>query len=474
VGITKNFADKRKPRELNWDLLAAVFISLGVTVIFSGFNRPLWIDEYLHFALAGIPWSQTLDIMASTNSNINHGQTFFYQVLSVGLLNVFGAGTFGLRALAWLATLVTLLTAFSFLRMFAVGPALKLLFVSVLILIPYFSFEMGNGRSYIVLIATTAIAALGLFASVAPEQPSRGVKTLFAVGVVVGALNHPYFPVVLVSLALALFLVRYLLRKEGLIVFIREMRFELIFSTLSGLLSIATGLLTWMRGSQDFSNMDPFQSFKKFGLPIGVDEFVVASWALLLFTLVTVAVAFWQSKSRTLDPKLAVGVSFIILGLGLSLLFSWISLWRNYWIIPRQWLPGAFLFFLGVILVVAYLLAKHNQQRGKTRRIVAASGTWVVVILFGIGVGRGVMEIHQNSVFWQELSSNQLEVETVDGNRFGVMAGNLNIKCGGPVWKEHARYYGPESSQELVPVFLSRYESCNTAPKEDTPNDVGN
>jgi hypothetical protein len=137
-------------------------------------------------------------------------------------------------------------------------------------------------------------------------------------------------------------------------------------------------------------------------------------------------------------------------------------------------LPGAFLFFLGVILVVAYLLAKHNQQRSKTRRILAASGTWVVVILFGIGVGRGVMEIHQNSVFWQELSSNQLVLEAVAGNRFGVLAGNLNIKCGGPVWKEHARYYGPESSQELVSVFLSRYESCNTAPKEATPNDVGN
>jgi len=471
VGIKK---DQGTPRELRWDALAAMFISVGVTAIFSGLNRPLWIDEYLHFALAGIPWSQTLEVMVATNSNINHGQTFFYQIFSVGLLNAFGAGTFGLRALAWLATLITFLTAFSFLRIFAVGPSLRLLFVSTLILIPYFSFEMGNGRSYIVLIATTSIAALGLFSSVAHEQPLRGIKTLFAVGVVVGALNHPYFPVVLLSLALALFLVRYLLRKESLFSFLRDMRFELSFSILSGMVSIGAGLLTWMRGSQDFSGLDPFKSFKKFGLPIGVDEFVVASWALLLFAFATVYVAFWRSKSRPLDPKLAVGVSFIILGLGLSLLFSWISLWRNYWIIPRQWLPGAFLFFLGIILLMAYFLAKHNLNDGKTRRIVLASGTWVVVILFGIGVGRGIVEVRENTVFWRELSSDQLQVEAIEGNGFGVLAGNLNIKCGGPVWVEHSRYYETESFQELLPVFLSRYESCNKTPKEGPRNDVPN
>jgi hypothetical protein len=87
VGIKK---DQGTPRELRWDALATMFISVGVTAIFSGLNRPLWIDEYLHFALAGIPWSQTLEVMVATNSNINHGQTFFYQIFSVGLLNAFG------------------------------------------------------------------------------------------------------------------------------------------------------------------------------------------------------------------------------------------------------------------------------------------------------------------------------------------------------------------------------------------------
>jgi hypothetical protein len=441
-----------------WDseFWIAFAVALVVVFVFSGFNRPLWIDEYLHFALAGLSFDQALDMMYATNSNVNHGQTWFYQVVSVGLLHVFGAGTLGLRALSWFATLVTLLSAFLLFRIFSVRPILQFLFLAGVVLIPTISFELGNSRSYILVLMTTALSTLGLFSTIVPVRMPKYTKLLFTIGVIVGALNHPYFPVVLLTLLVTLFLTRKLAFGEKVIATLEAVRFYVGVSFLSGLLSIFVGLFTWMRGSPDFDRMDPF-----YWLPIGIEIFVGSS---LLFFIGTAGMLFFsirRCKNRLLSPQLAAGLPLIVAGTGLSLLFSWISLIRNYWILPRQWLPGILLVLFGVILVAAHFLLINRPTSHNSKFMAARLGTLAVMTLVAIGISREIVQIQNNRGYWDELGLENLQASLGDPGEFYTIAGNLNIKCGGSVWQDHARFYEPMNSTKLaLPKFTELYESC--------------
>ncbi len=441
-----------------WDseFWIAFAISLVVVFVFSGFNRPLWIDEYLHFAIAGVSFDQAFDIMYLTNTDVNHGQTWFYQIASIELLHLFGAGTLGLRSLSWIASLVTLLSAYLLFRTFSVKPILQILFLAGVVLVPTISFELGNSRSYVVLLMSTALSTLALFTTMAPSRVPQHVKLLFTVGVTVGSLNHPYFAATLLTLLAAVFLARRLTFGENVFVTMKLMRFYVGVSLLSFMLSIFVGQLTWMRGSRDFSYMDPFD-----WLPIGLEIFIGASLLVVIGMIGSLTFYLREYRSRVLSPQLAAGLSLMIAGLSLCLLFSWISFLRNYWILPRQWLPGMLLALFGLILVAAHYLFIKTPASKAPKGKVGQLGTLVVIMLVGIGMGSEMVQIQNNKVYWNELGLKDLEA-AYGGPEFYVVAGNLNIKCGDSVWKEHAKFYDPmDNSKFLLTEFTELYLSCN-------------
>jgi hypothetical protein len=163
---------------------------------------------------------------------------------------------------------------------------------------------------------------------------------------------------------------------------------------------------------------------------------------------------------------LAVGVVLLAAGVGMSVLFSWISLVRSYWILPRQWLPGSIIALLGLALVISYIWA--NRQKRNPNQMVLRVGVAAASALFGLGILGGSMQIQANTQYWNDLRSTELRNLTDDTNQFYTLAGNLNMKCGGKVWSEHSIIYDSENDLvDLVPVFSNLFELCKKENDKD-------
>jgi hypothetical protein len=87
--------------------------------------------------------------------------------------------------------------------------------------------------------------------------------------------------------------------------------------------------------------------------------------------------------------------------------------------------------------------------------------TVFVIILFVTGISRQILEVHKNQSYWEYLDADSLVSLTGNLNTFYTAAGNLNIKCGGSVWAEHARFYEVKHDPNLMlPVFTKLYDTC--------------
>ena len=453
---------KKKQAIVNLDFALSIILASIVTITFSGFNRPIWGDEYLHFSLAGLPWSEIFQVIQETNSNENHGQTWFHQILSISLLKIFGAGTIGLRLISWIATFVTLIASLNLLKLFSVTWALKLAFLSTVILFTPIAFEMGNSRSYILVIMSTALISLGLFSTIPLGRAKTLYKLVFAAGVVIGSVSHPYFPVILCALVFGAIIVNQHISKESVTWTLRKLRFFMVFSILGVFLSVVVGLFTWLRGGPEFPEFDPFQ-----WLPIGEQVFVFST---IMFIALAVVSSFLFFKARHpvfkarhpvfSDPVFAVGYILIITGIGLSLFFSWVSFIRNYWILPRQWLPGVLIFFIGGIILLAFFVPKFKAK--KSTSLLTPIGYAASIAVFVSGIFVGIQEVNRNVEFWVDLTSQSLIYTTGKGIAFFEAAGNLNIQCGGPVWPEHSKIYNAKVTDELLIFeFEKRYSMCS-------------
>jgi len=451
-GWSKFFGPKMNRRAFrSTEEIFVIIVGACLTAIFSGLNRPLWVDEFLHFSLAGQPWSEVWSYIVLTSDTVNHGQTWFYQVISIFLLDVFGASFLGLRLVSWIATFSLLVSTYYFLRLFSVPMGLRLFVGGIVLANSYFSFEMGNGRAYILLVATTALTAYSLFSLLSPEKTRFSSKTFFGTVVTVGALNHPYFPVILGALVVGFLFTKGALRDEPLGAAFWSIRIQLGLTVASGLLSIVVGQLTWMRGSRDFASFDPFKAFKNFGLDVGVSEVFGLT---VIFVLVGVLLLFWVvrvSRNSSLEPRLLIGLVFVLAGIGLSLFFTWISIWRNYWIFPRQWLAGAFLVFIGFAILAAVLLAYVANKKPRVVVMIGTGIVWVAALtMIAFASGRELYIAEQNRAWWDSLSSHSLATAEEDGYRFWDIAGNLNVKCGGRIWPELANFYDTSYSSEIA------------------------
>jgi hypothetical protein len=98
-------------------------------------------------------------------------------------------------------------------------------------------------------------------------------------------------------------------------------------------------------------------------------------------------------------------------------------------------------------------------------------GTLVVSILLAMGAGRDFIEIQNNRNFWNELGLYSLQESYDNGSDFYTLAGKLNIKCGGTVWKDHAIFYETVETDETPELALAKfnelYISCEGASPEN-------
>src|SRR5580704_8044790 len=91
--VAKNSAHASPSRPHARLNLIAVAFACVIAVIFEGdFTRPIWIDEFVQFAFGSLSSTgEALNLIFTTVTGVNRGQTGVYFLLDYWLLHIFGA-----------------------------------------------------------------------------------------------------------------------------------------------------------------------------------------------------------------------------------------------------------------------------------------------------------------------------------------------------------------------------------------------
>ena len=150
-------AHRRLWAELGLWVLGAVILFL-----YSGIWRPIWFDEFLHFAMGGMTWEYALKTVDYTTIEVNHGQTGVYMLLDWLLLQAFGASAVALRLPSLLAAALLLAAAVTFLRRRGFGYGWQYLVLLALAAHTALIWFTGEARPYMPL-AAAGVAVLAYY-----------------------------------------------------------------------------------------------------------------------------------------------------------------------------------------------------------------------------------------------------------------------------------------------------------------------
>ena len=432
-------------------------VALLLAALFSGFNRPIWIDEFLHFALAGVSWQEIFAVIQDTSGNINHGQTWAAQVASLASLKTFGASELALRFPTLIANALAVFASIRILAMLGVPPIFHIGLLGVITAIGEFEFQMGNARPYMPLLMFTVLTLWTLVELTVRRRLRRLHLVLFPLAVVAGAASHPYFPAVLITLLGGFFVLELITTNDGFGAVAMRYRFVSLWSASGVVTSIAIGSYTWLRGSPEFPGMDPFSWFP---LGLGLQGFVLLSVAFAGSSVIMATQLRRLRDMRCIDRAGWVGLLLLFVGPALALIFSWISLARGYWILARQWLPGALLFFLGATILGSIVFRLVSAKlASRSRHLLEMGSLACVLLVIGYSVSNEVEEIEANHAYWEALDPADLMTSSDRASSF-VVAANLNMKCGGPVWTELSSYYADLEFPDWQSLLSERGRNC--------------
>lgn len=343
-----------RPWSWCFTVATAIVASLFILAAYSSWNRPIWIDEFLHYALGS--HRSTAEAWASITATIpvfNHGQTGIYMLVDYWLLHAFGADAHILRLPSYCAA------AFMFFS--AVQIALRLRFNagwSLLLLGAFFCQTnlmsyAGEARPYMPLAAAT-VGTLAFYLVPCSE------RTLFSricggISLCMGVLFHPFYPVYWLSLALFTFFLHSasVTWRTFVPAFVRHCDAWLSIPLSIGCLILAK--FTWLLGSPTFG-MDPFQWIKADGIfvtftRISHVEFLGPAYLIapISLGLGLLAVLTPPLRRSPVFKKLGPPLLLLAVALLLSLFVSVLAYRRHYWILPRQWVASMALCPIAII-----------------------------------------------------------------------------------------------------------------------------
>ncbi len=446
-------------------VLVSIPISAYILTVYSSFTRPIWIDEFLHYALGS--HRSTADAwqsISATLPNLNHGQTGIHMLLDFWLLHYFGASAFVLR--------LPSLIAAAFLLFSMVQIALRLRFNlgwTLLLLAAIFTqqslmYFAGEARPYILLAA--AVTGTLAFYLTPVEQRARWNRVCGAIAIFIGVLFHPYFPVYWLALAVYTWAIHAqpFTARSILPDFIRHC--DAWLSIPAAIVCLVLAKYTWMSGSPDF-HMDPFHYLRNDRNNGFLSTFIVLHFEFLrqayLYIVASVAlglgllVAVLPTNGRSaVCLRLVPPLALLALALGMSLFFSAISYFREYWILPRQWVASMALCCLGVIWLAREITASLPPKFHLLARPMTGIVGFFVLFLC-------VIPVHQKkasdvNAVWQTVihgpppkaSAAPPTTDTVQtsyqakNNDEWVRLANENIASGGSVWPVFRNYYRPD------------------------------
>lgn len=425
-------------------------LSLGVVVLvaYSSYRKPLWYDEFVHFALGGLSAADAFQVFIATTDSVNHGQTGVYIMLDWLLLQVFGPSTFALRLPSLVAAAGLLAAGVWFLRLKGCSRGWQALGLVALASQTLLMFHTGDARPYMPLAAST-VGMLTYYSVPLGQRSSGPIRALGVISLLGGALMHAYFPLML---TLVVGYTAWLAIRAG------ELRFSapevarflnpaLFLSAAVAYLAI--GQVSWLRASPDF-DLDPY-----FWL-VGPGETVVALLghhlefliglpvALLLTVLASISVKVMPQRADLLGP-----LALLAAGLLSSTATTLLSIVRSYWVFPRQWVAGIALVALAIVWLFSVIHQASERQPSLVLRAPTVVFRAVVVAALLLAMVEQARLLASYRVQWESIDSLPSDRATPEMPPEGAMdvewvrVANINIKTGGRVWPSLAEYYTP-------------------------------
>lgn len=436
-------------------------LAVAALVLNSATGRPIWVDEYVHFALAAEPTTaDALDMLRQTlgQGSISHGQTGTYMLLDYWLLSLAGADALALRLPSILSAALMFAAAILLFRRLGLSIGWQLAVVLALCgqhLLMYFAQE---ARPYLPLAA--AATAMLAYYMLRPARPrSRGVLALGIAAMLLGVLMHPYFALYWPAMLLVAW-VHHLDstgQRPSLLALVRFANPGLVAAGVA--IFLLLGLATWMPGQGRFA-YDPFEWMKS---PTLAEHFLAYShWqfvmprldlAIGLTVVAVVGPALLPGTRRAALRGLLPPALLILVALGLSVMVSWLS-WRvNYWILPRQWVGSVPLTAIGLVWLWAEAARLWAGLWRGLGWLACGMALWIV--------SAQALALRENRMREARAQAESLPARLAESgcatldpaaieappgrppanNDQWVALANRNILCGGPVWPVYRIYY---------------------------------
>jgi hypothetical protein len=425
--------------------------ALGAVILFlySSLWRPIWFDEFLHYAMGGMTLDYALKTIDYTTIETNHGQTGVYMLLDYLLMQVFGASAVALRLPSLIAAAVMLGAAVTFLRLRGFGFAWRYLALIAFAGHAFLMYFSGEARPYMALAGST-VAALAYYQYDVADRRRVWPIALGVFGICVGALMHPYIVYLLV---LILPFSVWMAVRDGRVQWqVRDVvRFlNPVLLAVGAALFVAVGLLTYLRRVARF-DYDPLEWMGKswaltvekafsdhFGNPTNAWFWLVA---VALVTLIALAVSRFTC-SRSILPPLVL----ILIGVVSSISVSVVSIMRTYWIFDRQWVAGMALVTLGSVWFFAELLRDARVRRSTVLAVPAYVFITLTLVSGAFTLLNQATAMNDARVAYQQFTEetrtmDELRPTQVNDDNAFIYAANVNVARGGPVWPMFVDWY---------------------------------
>jgi hypothetical protein len=432
--------------------IAILILCLLLMGLYAPIGKPIWIDEFLHFALGSYTSiKDAIRVIHKTIVEINHGQTGVYMLADYLLLKMFGASLWALRAPSLLSGALLLIAALSFLRTKGVGTggqiALLIAYAGQINLMNY----MGEARPYMPL-AAAVVGVLAYYANSIEQRGNISIKLLGWVSVILGTLMHPYFCLYWYALIIFSY-INWLKDNERPIKIKEFITFSNLRLIVAGtFIALAVGSLSWLRERTISFEFDPFQWITQ-GLWVEFTTF--SHFAFIPNARIYIAIALIMPIIYIAGPKrikssiepLLGPAMLMILALSISILLGYLSYVQNYWILHRQWIASEALVPISLAWGCAVIIQKISVKYLWVKKYV-----WMILIGY---IMHSVMPIVLPKLSTQFSVLKTIQAENAErpiqqersinipqNNDEWVRLANENVLEGKDVWEVFQRFYG--------------------------------
>lgn len=428
-------------------------LSCALIIAYASIGRPLWIDEFLHFAFAGFRSTVSAwHAIRHSIGSINFGQTGIYMLLDYWLLKAFGANLLALRLPSILSAWLMLWGGLEFLRRRRYQAIWQFNLIVCYLGQATLMYYTGEARPYMAL-AGASVGAFTYYVLTPEERRSRSVRILGWLSILWGAAIHPYFAFYWLSLFAFGYLIAVYEERTKFSWKAAILHLNVTLSIFGSLIYFGIGFATWLAHTPKLS-LDPFQWVSQANLYATFVELshfqflgrLGSSW--LLFTVALFLVHFClNDDAKKYSKRLIAPCLLTWIAIFLSVYVSWESFTHHYWILPRQWVASIALIPIAFIWLCAELTNLIAQVSMVARWLIPLACLFLVAFC---SYPQTVSQSHSFLVAILNRSSPEKFIPPprsalpTDNDGWVALA-NRNVDSGGPVSSVFQFFYRPRS-----------------------------